>query len=514
MPTPWTLDQLLELFGKLRDNSMSADEFAKLQSVLREHPDAMALYRRFMAVCSGLEQLGQLEGSTTRGQEAVPSPSLTTAFDTDNLAVEAPDRSSPVRPSQRSSGQTWAFAIAVCLVVAYGLFIFRNRVPKQQIAKHGNSQVTNHSDTLQTSVIPETPITPELEIVLADAIQASWAGSAAPQIGSPLKGEYVLASGAARIKYPTGASLLVQAPAIFLITEPNRFDLRTGAILADIPEPAHGFRIDTPWGAVIDHGTQMGVLANDEEGIEVHGLEGLIELRKQFENEGLMLKAGDAASLNIEGGNLQKVTAVPDYFARSLDELADLPQVEGDVELRVSPPKAVRRLRSELVDVGRVTIFPERRGQSIDHVTRVTFSEPGRPKSFRFVGVNIPRNTRLDSYTMHFSTPRKERMTDNVLRAQGSVTFPRPIRGVRTFSPNQLAEEFGCPFTDYSLDAEVGLEDPDPADPESGDWLELSEDRKTLRFRLRVHGRGGDSEPDFLDQFRILVDAVPEPDQI
>ncbi len=73
-----------------------------------------------------------------------------------------------------------------------------------------------------------------------------------------------------------------------------------------------------------------------------------------------------------------------------------------------------------------------------------------------------------------------------------------------------MLDEVGHPATDYPRDVDVGLDDSIQGQSDWGDWVLLSDDRRTLRFRLRVHGRKAAKQTDFLDQFRILVEAAPE----
>ena len=49
--------RLIELCGKVRDGLISREELTELELHLLHDPEAMLLYRHFMAICSGLEQL-------------------------------------------------------------------------------------------------------------------------------------------------------------------------------------------------------------------------------------------------------------------------------------------------------------------------------------------------------------------------------------------------------------------------------------------------------------------------
>ncbi len=396
-------EELLELCGKVRDQTLSPEAFKRLQFLLSSDNDAIEVYRQFMSVCSGLEQLGKLNPSSALVNVVIESTSqVGPEIDlTTSVAREKHVESFPAMRRHVASRRMW-YVVAACGLASSLMMVL---LP---FAKFGN-QSESH-----------------LIATLADTFQAEWSDSNSLKRGTDLKGRYELVSGAITIRYPKGAELLVQAPSIFFIHDADQIDLRTGSLKATVPSSAKGFQVKTPSGTVVDHGTQIGVLVSRQEGLEVHGLEGLSEVRSTGAENGMMLRAGDAAVLKRDGGEPEKIVAEPAYFANSFNELGNLPVVSGDVELRVSPPRSVRRIQSELVDVGRATIFPERRNVTLSRYIRVTFNQPGTPESLLTADVNIPSGTRVDSYVVHFATPRREREGKNVFIADGIFTFPRP----------------------------------------------------------------------------------------
>ncbi|MCA9085056.1 MAG: hypothetical protein KDA81_13425, partial [Planctomycetaceae bacterium] len=75
-------DQLLDLCGKVRDGTISEAELRRLEGWLLTDSAAMSFYCRFMAVCSGLEQLSAGDELLSRqsqleiGSDGVSEPPL------------------------------------------------------------------------------------------------------------------------------------------------------------------------------------------------------------------------------------------------------------------------------------------------------------------------------------------------------------------------------------------------------------------------------------------------------
>ncbi|MCA9047493.1 MAG: hypothetical protein KDA89_02115, partial [Planctomycetaceae bacterium] len=157
--------------------------------------------------------------------------------------------------------------------------------------------------------------------------------------------------------------------------------------------------------------------------------------------------------------------------------------------------------------LGRATVFRESVNITLPQDVPVTLAGPGRPVTFGNLPQLVPTGRRVDSYFIHFAVPRNLRRTAEVLVAEGKIRFGRPIAGVIAASVSQTTELAGNPSTEYPGDRWTGLNANIDGDVTRGDHLEVSDDRKTLSFRLQVHGREGASQEDFTDQIRVLVAA-------
>lgn len=489
-------DQLLDLCGKVRDGTISEAELRRLEGWLLTDSAVMSFYCRFMAVCSGLEQLSaEDELLSGQSQLEIGSPGISEPpFLKDDWAksIPADELSGEIhstRPLMVTSYQRRYHRIS--LIVSAGLFLaavlvltfIRVEQPQEQETANGWA-------------------------MLVEVSQAEWLESNPPRPGMPLKDdEYTLVSGAALIRFTSGAELLVQAPSRFTIRDQAGLELQTGSLVMTLPPEARGFQVRTSVGTVTDLGTRVGVMFSPETGLEVHVFEGRAEVLRADGSEQNVLNAGQAVAILSGAAATERLDAVPDFFAESIDQLRGLPVVTGDVELLVSPPRSVRRFRSELVDIGRATVFAESTGVPLGEAIQVTLTDPNQSASMNSRQAVLQTSHKLDSYLIHFAVPRRKRRTAESLAVNGSLTFDRPIVAVATAEMRKLQSLFGHPATEYAGDNNTGLEDDVAGNSAYGDSVTISPDRRTLTFHLHLHGREAFDSEDFVDQLRVLVES-------
>ncbi len=107
----------------------------------------------------------------------------------------------------------------------------------------------------------------DLPPVVAELVggnQPVWADvtqSARP--GTPLRqGVIQLTSGTAEVRFQSGATAVFRAPAIIDLRSASRMALIQGSMVANVPERAQGFTVDTPSMRVVDLGTEFAMTAD------------------------------------------------------------------------------------------------------------------------------------------------------------------------------------------------------------------------------------------------------------
>ncbi len=172
---------------------------------------------------------------------------------------------------------------------------------------------------------------------LVQAENCKWAGSDLPTaVDSKLSaGTLALVEGIATLKFKSGATVTIEAPTKLEIHDAMHCRLLEGSVVAEVPESAHGFTIDTQDMKVKDLGTRFGLTAGSAGNSQVHVFEGEVEIGGLPGGEPKRLKQGKG--LNVTSGNTtagqeptrgqQKQesggwTAIPTSFGRGKDGYA------------------------------------------------------------------------------------------------------------------------------------------------------------------------------------------------
>lgn len=120
-----------------------------------------------------------------------------------------------------------------------------------------------------------------------------------------------LVSGRLDLRFMNGVEAVLEPGSSLLLASGDRCVLTSGAIRATVPEGAEGFVVDTPYGRVLDLGTEFGVRVGDDVGVRVY--RGEVELTPgrrlataPIEVEPfapIQLREGNGGRLVVEGGS-------------------------------------------------------------------------------------------------------------------------------------------------------------------------------------------------------------------
>ncbi len=124
------------------------------------------------------------------------------------------------------------------------------------------------------------PATSTAVAMLTRTVDAQWAeGKQRPRVGSALKPGWLrLRSGLAQVVFYSGARVVLEGPAELRLVSANEAACPRGRLLAEVPEPARGFRLSTDQLKLVDLGTSFGIDATSRQ-TEVHVFKGKVELR-------------------------------------------------------------------------------------------------------------------------------------------------------------------------------------------------------------------------------------------
>jgi len=101
---------------------------------------------------------------------------------------------------------------------------------------------------------------PQTVGTIASIEQAGWQSEQPTIEGAAFgPGSYVLRTGLATLAFNSGAEMTIEAPTKIEIISDMRVIFDYGQASFHVPDRAFGFRVDTPFGHVVDHGTKFSL---------------------------------------------------------------------------------------------------------------------------------------------------------------------------------------------------------------------------------------------------------------
>lgn len=153
------------------------------------------------------------------------------------------------------------------------------------------------------------------QVILAEEVSARFVGEDSPKAGGLLdtRRNYFLVNGLIKLAFPSGATAIIDAPAMFHLQNENCLALEIGSCSVYAPDGAEGFRVMTPAAEVVDRGTRFSVKVHDNSDTEVHVVEGIADLYPMAESN----------------------SRLPPTLTVSLDEADDLIRLQDHQAIRI-----------------------------------------------------------------------------------------------------------------------------------------------------------------------------------
>lgn len=320
-------DRLLELCEALVSEQITPEEHAELQALLKDHPEAQRRYLAHVDLHLGLQKI-----YPTAASEADPLADL--AERAGICAVPAAQAARQEVPRER----VWQVISALAASVAIGMTLLAWHLREVVIAI--GPQVPAVEPPEQTPDAPPDQ-TPKLPLPkassfgeaprLVERAGARFFGPVEPVAGERLKvGEqYALVAGMVKLQYPSGATVVIEAPAAFEVPRfagAERLNLRVGDCSVAAPPGAEGFCLETPVADVVDLGTRFAVRVGENGQTDVHVVEGLAEVYKpqgQGPRGKPLAKLGGGAAVRCEVGDELKAEPLTYDAGRYRRDLPD-----------------------------------------------------------------------------------------------------------------------------------------------------------------------------------------------
>lgn len=281
-------DSIRNLIFQAIDQTISADDFERLQDAIEQSDEVRAEYLRAIGLCESLSEIAAGENTATDDQNPPP--------------VQAPSNFRFInwKANRPISTANWTlrFAIAGAFPVVFAIaFWFGVR----DGARHQKS-IIDKGEPIATDSAPESVIAGHA--TLRRSVDVRWSEkSNSYREGDVLPaGTLQFDQGVAEIDFFCGATLIVEGPATLDVESDWLVRVANGRLRANVPPAARGFMVKAAGATIIDLGTEFALDVGAETA-HVEVIDGEVELRGG-EHDGSLLTTGQKRWLKgVDGGD-------------------------------------------------------------------------------------------------------------------------------------------------------------------------------------------------------------------
>ena len=306
------LVEISDLLIRAMDNAVTADEFARLQHLLKSNPSAREYYFDLISTLAVIEEIQELPVD----EEKENAMDLLTALAENEKTASAVEL---VKPK----------AEAAHAMSAETVHTLRRRVSKFSMYSLILSSAALFFLLAYAFFVSSRNAGIEVA-TLSDSIDAKWScpnpllkGTRLATGMEPIQ----VTKGIIKFRTDNGAQLLLEGPAEFQFINSDELSINYGRIFVNVEGASNGFIVQTQKSKIIDLGTQFGVYTDIRGESELHVFEGKTVLIADLRNktEQIMdVSAGQARAFSGSAETIQRIGLSEDTFAKSIDSQANL----------------------------------------------------------------------------------------------------------------------------------------------------------------------------------------------
>jgi hypothetical protein len=287
-------DSIRSLIFQVIDQTISAEDFDRLQDAIEQSDEFRAEYLAAVTLCESLSDIAADEGDSSGDlKPATVQPSLKFG------AVNG-----EAKRSLADNRWTRTFAVAsAILIVGAAAFWFGHR---DGVRRQG--QIVDGGEA--TGIVSEPESVIAGHATLRRSVDVRWAEkSDSYREGDVLPAGLIqFDEGVAEIDFFCGATLIVEGPATLNVESDWSVRVASGRLRANVPPAARGFMVKAAGSTIIDLGTEFA-LDVGAENAHVEVIDGEIELRGG-EHDGNLLTTGQKRWLKGTDGGEDSLTGL------------------------------------------------------------------------------------------------------------------------------------------------------------------------------------------------------------
>lgn len=294
--------------NQMLDGEATASDIQELQSLLKGDDDLATNASDRLAEHRLLGMLHQDFDSEAFGNSVMESLTDSDARTVDSIINQASESGNRDSANPKlSTNQMWFGFVMLAALLLFGVSLYgpRERATDESVAKG-------------TSLPPDVAT-----LLLAENCQ--WASANASEGERLPKGNVILQSGLAVIRFDGGAEVVLQDDCSLDLLSAGSVQVNHGNIIVRATDQATGFRVQTPSSELIDLGTEFSVSVEQTGQTKLNVLEGEVSIRpRKFKTNQLSLLTQGNSVLVKDGSSPPTVTQHDSLRFASVIQKAEL----------------------------------------------------------------------------------------------------------------------------------------------------------------------------------------------